>query len=168
MSTERGSTAPESTGRWTSVTRSALGFAALGAGLVHLALAIGEPGWLAAALAVVGGVEFLWGVLAVSRPGVPLPRAAIVGALVPPAAWIGLLLTGLPGPKPLPLLAATLLDLAVATLLAMGLRRAAAEPRHPAIGIALAGLLVAAVVVPALIASEAPQRLSDLPVQHLH
>lgn len=162
-------TGPASTARWTSVTRSALGFAALGAGLVHLALAIGEPGWLAAALAVVGGVEFFWGVLAVSRPGVPLPRGAIVGALVPPAAWIVLLLTGLPGPKPLPLLAATLLDLAVATLLAVGLRRAAAaEPRHPAVGIAVAGLLVAAVVVPALIASEAPQRLGELPVQHLH
>lgn len=152
------------TDRWTAVTRSALGFSALGAGLLHLALAVGEPPWLATVLAVVGGVEFLWGVLAVSRPGVPLPRAAIAGALVPPAAWIVLLLAGAAGPRPFPMLAATALDLAVAVMLAIGVRRAArAEPRHPALGIVIAGLVVAALTVPALIATEAPQRLGDLP-----
>ena len=157
--------APLPVTRWTAVTRSALGFAALGAGLLHLALAVGEPPWLATVLAVVGGVEFLWGVLAVSRPGVPVPRAAIVGALVPPVAWIVLLLTGATGPRPLPLLAATALDLAVAVILAIGLRRSpATEPRHPVLGIVIAGLVVAVITVPALIASEAPQRLGDPPV----
>ena len=156
--------APAGTTRWTAVTRSALGFAALGAGLVHLALAVGAPAWLATALAVVGGVEFLWGVLAVSRPGVPVPRVALAGALVPPAAWVVLLMLTTDGPRPLPMLAATALDLAVAVLLAIGLRRSPVrEARHPVLGIAIAGLVVAAVTVPALVATEAPQRLGELP-----
>ena len=146
--------------RWTAVTRSALGFAALGAGLVHLALAVGALPGLAVGLAAVGGVEFLWGVLAVSRPGVPLPRVALAGALVPPVAWVVLLLLGTAGPRPLPMLAATALDLAVAGGLALALRRAPrAEPRHPGVGIAIAGLVVAAITVPALIATEAAAQL---------
>jgi hypothetical protein len=151
--------------RWTAVARSTLGFAALGAGLIHVALAIGAEPWLAAGLVSVGAVEFLWGVLAVSRPGVPLPRAAIVGALVPPTAWIVLLVAAVPeGPRPLPMLAATLLDLAVAIGLASGLRRPPrAESTHPLIGITVAGLVLAAITVPALIATEAPQRLGELP-----
>ncbi|MEO8528973.1 MAG: hypothetical protein ABI435_07835, partial [Pseudolysinimonas sp.] len=58
---------------WSVVTRSSLGFAALGAGLIHLALAIGAEVGLAVGLVVVGAVEVLWGVLAVSRPGLPAP-----------------------------------------------------------------------------------------------
>ena len=150
--------------RWTAVTRSALGFAALGAGLLHLALAVGSVPGLATGLAVAGGAEFLWGVLAVSRPGVPLPRAAIVGALVPPIAWIVLLLLAVDGPRTLPMLAATALDLAVAVLLAIGLRREPrAEPRHPAVGIVVAGLVVAAITVPALIATEVTAQLPAPP-----
>jgi hypothetical protein len=151
--------------RWTAVARSSLGFAALGAGLIHVALAVGAAPWLAAVLVTVGAAEFLWGVLAVSRPGVPLPRAAIVGALVPPAAWIVVLVAALPeGPRPLPMLAATALDLAVAIGLAAGLRRAPrVESRRPLLGITLAGVLVAAITVPALITTEAPQRLGELP-----
>lgn len=146
---------PAGPSRWSAVTRSALGFAALGAGLIHLALAVDATPWLAALLAVTGGVEFLWGVLAVSRPGVPLPRAAIAGALVPPAGWVVLLVLAVESPRPLPMLAATALDLAVAVLLAVGLRRGmAAEPRHPVVGIVVAGVLVAAVAIPALIATE--------------
>jgi hypothetical protein len=152
--------------RWTAVARCALGFAALGAGLIHVALAVGAVPWLAAALVTVGAVEFLWGVLAVSRPGVPLPRVAIAAALVPPAAWIVLLVAAVPeGPRPLPMLAATLLDLAVAIGLAAGLRRAPrAEPRHPLVGIAVAGVVVAAITVPALIATEAA---AQLPIEPL-
>ena len=150
--------------RWSAVTRSALGFAALGAGLLHLALAVGSVPWLATGLAVVGGVEFLWGVLAVSRPGVPVPRAAIAGALAAPAAWVVLLLLGSDGLRALPMLAATALDLAVAVVLAIGLRRSpATEPRHPAFGIVVAGLVVAAITVPALIATEAVDQLPAPP-----
>ena len=150
--------------RWTAVTRCALGFAALGAGLVHVALAVGATPWLAVPLVIVGAAEFLWGVLAVSRPGVPTPRLAIAAALVPPTAWIVLLVVGAVGPRPLPMLAATLLDVAVAIGLAGGLRRAPrSEPRHPLLGIAVAGAIVAAITVPALIATEATAQLPPPP-----
>jgi len=154
---------------WTAVTRSALGFAALGAGLIHVALAIGATPWLAAGLVVAGAAEFLWGVLAVSRPGLPVPRAAIVGALVAPIGWLALLAAGIPdGPRPLPMLAATALGAAVAVGLARGLRRPAVrESRHPALGIAAAGLVVAAITIPALVATEAPALLPG-PVDPVH
>ena len=155
---------PEAT-RFSAVARCALGFAALGAGLIHLALAIGSTTWLAAALPVAGAVEFLWGVLAVSRPGVPVPRIAIAAALVPPLAWIALLVVGVSdSPRVLPMLAATALGLAVAIGLAAGLRRPPrAEPRHPLVGVAVAGAIVAAVAIPALIATEAADRLPSGP-----
>ncbi len=143
--------------RWSALTRAALGFAALGAGLLHLALAVGAAPVLAAGLLVVGAAEFLWGVLSTARPEAFIPRVAIAGALVPPAAWVVLLLAGIPdGPRPLPMLAATVLDLAVAIGVATALRRREhPEPRHPAVGIAVAGLVVAALTVPALFATEA-------------
>lgn len=150
--------------RFSAVARCFLGFAALGAGLVHLALAIGSATWLAAALIAIGAAEFLWGVFTVSRPGVPVPRVAIAGALVPIVAWVGLLVVGVDGPRPGPMLAATVLDLAVAIGVAAGLRRAPRpEPRHPLLGIAIAAALVAAITVPALIATEAPHWVGDLP-----
>ena len=150
--------------RFSAVARCFLGFAALGAGLVHLALAIGSATWLAAVLIALGGAEFLWGVLTISRPGVPVPRAAIAGALAPVAAWVVLLLFGADGPRPVPMLAATGLDLAVAIGIAAGLRRVPRpEPRHPLLGIAIAGAVVAAVTVPALVATEAPHWVGELP-----
>ncbi|MEO5535059.1 MAG: hypothetical protein ABIR17_08010 [Pseudolysinimonas sp.] len=147
---------------WSVVTRSSLGFAALGAGLIHLALAIGAEVGLAVGLGVVGAVEILWGVLAVSRPGLPAPRITLAGALVPPIAWVLVLATSVSGPRLLPMLAATLLDLAIAVGIAMGLRRPTGrESRRPAIGIAVAALLVTLISVPALLATGA---IDHLPV----
>lgn len=139
-----------------AVTRAALGFAALGAGLLHLALAVGAAPLLAAGLVVVGAAEFLWGVLTTARPEALLPRVAMVGALVPPVAWVVLLLAAAPdGPQPLPMLAATVLDLAVAIGVATALRRREhPEPRHPVLGVAIAGVIVAALTFPALLATE--------------
>lgn len=153
--------------RWTSVARATLGFASLAAGLLHLALAVGSVPGLATGLAVVGAAEFLWGVLAVSRPGLPVPRVAIVGALVPPAAWVVLLMMGIEGPRLFPMLAATVLDLVVAVGVARGLRRTPGlESRRPAVGIAIAAALIAALTIPALIATEATARFVELPDPH--
>lgn len=156
---------PRPVTRWSVVARSALGFAALGAGLIHLALAIGAAPWLAAGLALAGAVELLWGVLTVSRPGVPSPRVALAGALVPATAWVALLVAGAPEtPRVLPMLAATGLGLAAAAILATGLRRdPRTEPRHPLAGIAAAGVVVALVTVPALLATEALELLPSGP-----
>ncbi|MGN6503171.1 MAG: hypothetical protein ACTHKX_09785, partial [Pseudolysinimonas sp.] len=75
--------------------RAWAGFAALGAGLIHLALAIGSPVAAAVPLGIVGGAEFVWGVLAVAGPRAPLPRVTRIAVLVPLGAWIVTLLTGL-------------------------------------------------------------------------
>lgn len=153
--------------RWSTVARSALGFAALGAGLIHLGLAVGSGIGLAIGLVVTGAAEFLWGVLAVSRPGLPVPRVALAGALVPPVLWVLVLLAPVAGPRPLPMLAATLLDLAVAAGTGIGLRRGPApEPRRPAVGIAIAAVVVVAITFPALIATEALSQLPAPPPAH--
>jgi len=149
------STAHPPAARWSAVTRAALGFAAVGAGLLHLALAVGAAPFLAAGLVVVGAAEFLWGVLTTARPEALLPRVAIATALLPPVAWVVLLLAGAATPRPLPMLAATVLDLAVSIGVATALRRTEhPEPRHPVLGVAIAGVVVAALTFPALLATE--------------
>lgn len=150
--------------RWTAVVRGALGFAALGAGLIHLAFAVGADPGIATGLVTVGALEFLWGGLVVSRPGVPLPRVALGLTLVPTAAWVVLLVVGVDGPRPLPMLAATALGFGIAIGLAAGLRRdPRPEPAHPLVGVAIAGFVVAAVTVPALMATEVTSRLPAPP-----
>jgi hypothetical protein len=73
------------------------GLAAIGAGLIHLGSAPGTPPGVLGALVVVGAAELLWGVAALGRPAVPVPRAALAGLgvvalltvealLLPPAA----------------------------------------------------------------------------------
>jgi len=157
---------PRPTQRWSAVTRAALGFGAVGAGLLHLALGVGAAPVLAAGLIVVGGAEFLWGVLTTTRPEALLPRVALGAALVPPAAWVVLLLAAVPdGPRPLPMVAATVLDLAVAIGVATALRRREhPEPRHPVVGVAIAGVIVAALTFPALLATEVAGGADLVPV----
>lgn len=154
---------------WSVVTRSSLGFAALGAGLIHLALAIGAEVGLAVGLVVVGAAEALWGVLAVSRPGLPAPRISLAAALVPPITWVLVLTTSLTGPRPLPMLAATLLDLAIAVGIAIGLRRPSVrESRRPAIGIGIAALVVVLISAPAVVATGAIDQLPVPAPAHQH
>jgi hypothetical protein len=77
-----------------AVVRAWLGFLALGAGLIHLALATGAPVAVAAPLLVVGAAEFGWGVFAFTGPRIPAPRATRLLALVPILGWAVLLLAG--------------------------------------------------------------------------
>lgn len=111
-----------------SVTRAWLAFAAIGAGMIHLALVVGAPLPLAAAPALLGLAELGWGVAVLARTSVPGPRGALALALAaaagsvlaaallaPPPADAG----AAPIPSPaLPLLLAAALDGAVALLLA--------------------------------------------------
>lgn len=150
---------PPARERWDAGRRAALAFAALGAGLVHLVVAIAAPVAPAVALGVVAVAELLWGALAVSRPGFPVPRVALVGALVPPAAWAVLLATGAgAGTVPvLPMVGATLLDLAVGAGIAWGLRRTPARSALPASArIAIAAGVVAAIALASIVAAGIP------------
>jgi hypothetical protein len=147
-----------------AVVRGWLGFFALGAGLVHLALVIGSPLVVGIPLLLVGAAEFAWGVFAFTAPAVPLARVARVAALVPILGWVVLLVLGggaIGGLRVLPLLVASLLDLAIAIGITWILRRdpaRAAVPLRPArylLSLGAGALVVAALTTPALAATEA-------------
>ncbi|GAA2076228.1 hypothetical protein GCM10009840_08220 [Pseudolysinimonas kribbensis] len=147
------------------------GLAAVGAGLIHLASAIGSPPAVAAVVAVIGVAELGWGVIAVAGRGIPLPNAARVGALVPVVLWVLVLLVAGPaqlGPftsalRLAPMLAASALDLVVVACVAVVGRRAATRrspSRGPAggrgavIALALCGAAIAVLTAAALGATE--------------
>ncbi len=161
------------------IVRAWLGFAAIATGLIHLALVLSSPLWLAIPLAVFGFAEFGWGVVTFARA--PLaPRAAIVVALIPVLAWvIGLATAGripeVAGPSTLvPLGIASAFELFIAAVLGRRLRRGDVEEQKPAtarylLGVAAGALLTAALVTPALAAAQAPAYQGagiDLPTHH--
>src|SRR3954465_14034330 len=88
-----------------TLVRTWLGLAALGAGLIHLAVAAGAPPALLPPLppprAGGGGggaaPAAARGAPARARWGAPLPRPALGAAMLPPLAWVGLLLAGAGG-----------------------------------------------------------------------
>lgn len=169
-----------------AVARAWLGFFALGAGLIHLALVIGSPVIIGIPVALVGIAEFTWGVFAVTAPTIPFARVARIASIVPILGWATLILlpvgTALPGVRVMPMLIASLLDLAVAVTITMLLRRAPDDARpirsgRYLIGLGAGALVVAALTMPALAATEAgnnaqthgtqesPNQL-DLPERH--
>jgi len=131
------------------VIRSWVAFAAVGAGLIHLALVISAPLLGGVLLAGVGIAEFAWGVLVMFDEQFLVPRIAVVAALAPVALWIAGL--GVPAFRPAPLAIATLLELFVALAIAVSLRRARAA-RPVGTGRFVIGLLVGAIVVGGLTA----------------
>jgi hypothetical protein len=144
-----------------SITRTWLAFAAIGAGLVHLALVISSPLPVGAVEAILGFVEFGWGVLTFSRERIAYPRAVLFGALVPLMLWA--LLVGIATAFRTPEIAsslgfvalgiATVLELFIAVTIAIHIRRGTdfrSIPRAPSAGRYLVGLAVGAVVVAAL------------------
>jgi hypothetical protein len=151
-----------------AVLRGWLGFLALGAGLIHVALVIGSPLFLGIPLILIGAAEFAWGVFAFAAPALPLPRVARVAALVPILGWAVLLVVGaagaagaLGGLRVLPMLVASLLDLAIAIGITWILRRDPARPAAPLrpgrylLGLGAGALVVTALTLPALAATEA-------------
>ena len=146
------------------ITRAWIAFAAVGAGLVHLALAVSAPALLAVLLAVVGIAEFGWGVMVTFDERFLAPRVAVIAVLAPIGLWIAALAFGL-DVRPLPLALATLLELFIAFAIGLSLRRARApKPVGTAryvVGLAIAALVIAAVTAPALAATEAGERAID-------
>lgn len=147
-----------------AIPRSWVAFAAVGAGLIHLALALTADPGLAIPLVLFGFAEFAWGVLAFARETLIAPRVAMVTVLVPTVAWVALLAVA-PGAASslgfLPLAVAALFAFFVAIMIAVSLRRATdAAPPQPTIARFLVGILVGAAVVagltaPAIAATEA-------------
>lgn len=142
------------------IVRGWLAFAALGAGLIHLALVMGAPVALAVAFGLLGFTEFAWGVVTFVREPFA-PRAAIAVAIVPTVAWVGLVaVTASGGMRELaasidvlPPGVATLFELFIAAALGAHVRRDAARtPRTPATARYLLGLAAGAIVVAGLTA----------------
>lgn len=154
-----------------AITRTWLGFAALGAGIVHLALVVGSPLPLAIVLIAVGAAEFAWGALTFARDTPPLPVLARVVVMVPVVGWALIMIAAgtfkladyTDALRLIPMTVATVFDLVIV----VGLTRAArhdAESTPPAappktgryLLAALGGaLVVGALTTPALAATEA-------------
>jgi hypothetical protein len=150
----------------TAVVRGWLGFCALGAGLIHLALAIGSQPAVGIPLLAIGAAESAWGVFAFTAPALPLPQVARAGALVPLLGWaVALVVTGgsaaIEGLRVLPMLVASLLDLTIAIGITGMLRREpgrAAVPLRPGrfvVALGTGALVVTALTLAALAATEA-------------
>jgi len=155
------------------ITRTWLGFAAIGAGLVHLALVVGSPLPLAILLAGLGIAEFGWGVVTFANDALIAPRLARIVAIAPLLAWslvvvvatmldAGWIAASLPL---VPMLVASIFELFVAGVITRHLRRlqgaaSVVTPPTPGAGRYLLGLTVGALLVgglttPALAATEA-------------
>jgi hypothetical protein len=159
-----------------AVVRAWLGFLALGAGLIHLALVIGAPLAVAAPLLAVGAAEFGWGVFAFTGPRIPVPRVARLLALAPILGWVVLLLAGGGGlgVRALPMIVASLFDVALAIGISVVLRRGG-RPSAPVrtsrylLGVVAGALVVAALAAPALAATEAGgSAVPDVELPGLH
>ena len=145
-------------------TRLGLGMTAIGAGIVHLGVVAGAPLLIAVPSLLLGLAELAWGVAAFVRDRPPLTRTAMLAVLAGPAFWCLVLITGEPIPM-LPALISTVLDLAIAVVLAISLRLAASPgrspgrwTRRPAVQLPLlfvSALAVGALVTPALAGSTA-------------
>ncbi|MDH2443665.1 hypothetical protein QDR37_06885 [Amnibacterium sp. CER49] len=153
-----------------TLIRTWLGLAAIGAGLVHLGVAAGAPIPTLLVYTLLGAAEVVWGVAALARETLPLPRAALGGAalalvvelvsLLAPASAEhgGMHMSGGPmGAAALPtasLLGAAVLDLAVAAGLAVVVRRGRRSPSaFPPAWLYLAGVVVGAAIVAAITTS---------------
>jgi hypothetical protein len=151
----------------TTLIRTWIGLAAIGAGLVHLGVAAGAPVPTLLVYSGLGAVEVGWGVAALARETVPLPRAGLGGAALALVVELVSLLApasaehsgmhmgaGAVGAGTLPaasLLGAAVLDLAVAAALAVVLRRGRREPgAFPPAWLYLVGVAAGAAVVAAI------------------
>ncbi|OUE19115.1 hypothetical protein BFL36_13820 [Clavibacter michiganensis] len=107
-----------------------LALAALGAALIHLAVGAGSSPASMVALLLIGAAELAWAVAVLRSDRLPAATWAVVGALVPVAGWALLVSAAVvldapgitSGVPAMPMLAATLLDLAVAAIVGRHLR----------------------------------------------
>ncbi|MFF2050917.1 hypothetical protein ACFVU2_04890 [Leifsonia sp. NPDC058194] len=143
-------------------TRAFLAVAALGAGLLHAALAPGAPLPLLVVLLAVAAAELAWSVTTLARDRPALFRLVPALALVPVGLWAALAVVGATATSgtvislPLvPMAAASLLDVVIAAVSAVVLRRdRPASQRSGALrfvaALALSASAVCAVTIPAL------------------
>ena len=143
------------------VVRAWLAFAAVAAGILHLALAVDSS--VSIALAILGVLEFGWGLFVMAAARLAAPRATIVGVFVAVAASVALLFVP-DAPAAFPLLIAAFLELCVAVVIAVHLRwprsSTTVSTGRYVLGLLAGGLVVVAIAAPALavatVGSQAP------------
>lgn len=160
------------------IVRAWLSFAAIGAGIIHLALVISSPLAISIPLALFGIAELSWGVLILVKDRLVSPRLAYAGAVTPLLLWslLTVTVTLLAAPQVasslrfVPMGIAAIFELFIAGILSVILRRqteteAETEPSTPAAkpatavkylsAVIIAGILVGALTTPALAATQA-------------
>ena len=160
----------------TVIVRAWLSFAAIGAGIIHLALVISSPLAIGIPLALFGIAELTWGVLILVKDRLVSPRLAHAGAVTPLLLWslLTVTVTLLAAPQVasslrfVPMGIAAIFELFIAGVLSVILRRRTeteTEPSTPAAkpatavkylsAVIVAGVLVGALTTPALAATQA-------------
>lgn len=154
-----------------TITRMWLGFAALCAGIIHLALIGSSPLPIAILFAALGGAEGAWGITTFIRPRIVLPRIVFALSLSPVLLWGALTAAASVSHNPAvasflgfdSMALASVLDLFISIVLALALRRrmdfsqptrAISAPRY-LMGVFVGGLVAAIIVTPALSATDA-------------
>ncbi|WP_431246107.1 hypothetical protein [Leifsonia xyli] len=159
-------------------TRAFLAVAALGAGLLHAALAPSAPPALLAGFLLIALAELGWAAATLARDHPPAFRLVPAVALVPVGLWAALAVVGATASGgtvlalPLvPMGAASLLDVAVAATTAVVIRRARPLPGRDAplrfvVALLLSACAVCAVTIPALGLTDAG--VAAVTVHHHH
>jgi hypothetical protein len=147
--------------------RAWLAVAALGAGLLHAALAASAPLPALVVLVAIGAAELGWAVATLARDRPPALRASLYLALVPVAAWAAVATVGATAEAgtvlalpPLPLAVASALNIAAALTIAILLRRGRPAAQNTGAGRFVAALVLSAaavsgVTIPALSVTDA-------------
>jgi hypothetical protein len=157
------------TGRLTAgpAVRAFLAVAALGAGLLHAALAPSAPPVLLAILVTIAAAELAWAVATLARDRPPLFELIPALALIPLALWAALAVAGATttsgtaiGLPVAPMAVASLLDVAVAATAAVLVRRRTPARQQTGalrfiLALVLSASAVCAVTIPALGLTEA-------------
>jgi hypothetical protein len=148
-----------------------LGFAALCAGIIHLALMGSSPLPVAVLLGIIGAAEGAWGLVTFVRVRILLPRVVLVAALAPILLWGVLVAAAAVSKTPAvasylgfdSMALASVFGLFIAIVLAVHVRRGtdfasptreSSAPRY-LLGVMVGGLVAAAIVTPALSATDA-------------
>jgi hypothetical protein len=166
-----------------TITRTWITFAALGTGIIHIALVVGAPLPLGIALGALGIAEVVWALFAMAGSRLPAARLALLVAMAPIVVWAVAMFAAVSLDAPaagsalplLPLAVAALLEIAAAAAIAVSLRRTAREKNASPAGsgidggeqvpaphagrylaaLLITGMAVASLVTPALAATEA-------------
>jgi hypothetical protein len=147
------------------LVRGWLAFAAIGAGVIHLAIVTAAPLALGIVIGVLGTAEICWGVQTLVVDKLPLKRTARLATLAPVLVW-GLVVvvesifgtTTVAALPPIPMAIASVFDLALASGLSVLLRRERAEESASpsaggwrySIGLLVGGIVVSLLITPAL------------------